>query len=138
MTYCHHRQCCKCLILASSVTNIILPYFLCCVSNNITGTLKTPSKTGLRRRKNLIKSKKPLPWNKPLKNGFWRATLPYPLSGSANAPWPSLGERCNALCTLLGERWPFSTNFGLLRKIRDKSPSSLELVGFESEVKATS
>jgi hypothetical protein len=51
---------------------------------------------------------------------------------------PSLGEHCNALCTLLGEHWPISANFGLLRKIRDKSPSYLELVGFESKVKATS
>jgi hypothetical protein len=36
---------------------------------------------------------------------------------------------------ILRECWPVSNNFGLLRKIRDKSPSSLELVGFKSEVK---
>ena len=128
----------KCHILTTSVANIIIPSFLCCASNDIIGTLKTPSKTGFRKRNHLMKSTNHFPLRKPLKNGFWRVVLPYPLAGSANSSWSSLGERCNSLCTLMGECWPFSTNFGLLRKIRDKSPSSLELVGFEYEVKATS
>ena len=139
MTYFRHYQCRKCRILSiivASVTNIILSSYLCHVSNDIIRTLKTPSKTSLRKRNHLMKRKKNFPWRKPLKNDFWKEILPYPLSWIVSSPYPSLGERCNTLCTLLGEIWHVWENFGLLRKIRDKSPSTLELVGFESEVKA--
>jgi hypothetical protein len=61
MTYCRHYKCRILAISVASVTNIILSSFLCRVSNDITGTLKTPSKTGLRRRNHLTKSTKLLP-----------------------------------------------------------------------------
>jgi hypothetical protein len=147
MTYCHHYKCRKCHILATSVTsvtNIILSSCLCRVSNDITRTLKTPSKTGLRRRNHLMKSTNifhgknhlkiifegqrspthcqgvpmlptllwgsiptlcaPFWGSRDFLRKFW-AALPYPLSGSASTPYPSLGERCNTLCTILREHW---------------------------------
>jgi hypothetical protein len=58
-----------------------------------------------------MRSIKHFPWKKPLKNDFLKETLPYTLSGSANAPYPSLGERCNTQDTILGERWVFLKEF---------------------------
>jgi hypothetical protein len=48
-------------ISVASITNIIFPSHLCCVSNDITGTLKTHSKTGLRKINILMKSRKNFP-----------------------------------------------------------------------------
>jgi hypothetical protein len=114
MTYCRHYKCRKCRFLAISVTsvaNIIQSSCLCRVSNDITRTLKTPSKTGLRRRNHLMKSTKILPWKKPLKSQFLKANAPLPTIRECHAPYPSLGERSSTLCTLLGERWDFLRKF---------------------------
>ena len=50
-------------------------------------------------------------WKNHSKNQFCWGALPYPLSGSASAPWASLGECLSSLCTLMGENYP------LLRKL---------------------
>jgi hypothetical protein len=87
--YCRHYKCRNCLFLArsvASVADIIQSSFPCCVSNDITRTLETPSKTGLTRINHLIMSSNNFPWKKPLKNDFWKASLPYPLSGSVSTP----------------------------------------------------
>jgi hypothetical protein len=102
MTYCDHYQC---RILDISVAKIIFSSCLCHVSNDITRTLKTPSKTSLRRRNHMTKSTNILTWKKTLKSHFWRPALPCPLSGSASAPFPPLGQRCNILCPILRECW---------------------------------
>jgi hypothetical protein len=115
MTYCRHYKCCKCHISVTSVANIILSSFLCRVSNDIIRTLKTPSKTGLRRRNHLMKSTKLFHGKNHLKMIFegqcspthCQGVLPYP----NNAPYPSLGERCNTQDTILGERWDFLKEF---------------------------
>jgi hypothetical protein len=130
---------CKCRILTTSVisvANIILPSFLCHASNDMTGTLRTPQRLVLKRRNQSTRSTSLLPLKEPLKNGFWRGALPYTLSGSTGTPWPSLGERYNALVPLLGERYLFWAKFGLLRRMRERSPQYLKVVGFEYDLKA--
>jgi hypothetical protein len=41
---------------------------------------------------------------------------------------PFFGEHCNTLCPILRDFWVVWGNLGLLRKIRENSPSSLELL----------
>jgi hypothetical protein len=86
-------------------------------------TLKDTSKDlVLKRRNHLTKSTSLFPWKKPLKNQFWKATLPYTLSGSANALYPLLGEHCNALCPILRECWPFLSEFWTVEENQGRIP----------------
>jgi hypothetical protein len=53
--------------------------------------------------------------------------------------WRSLaffGEAYNALVPLLGERYLFWVKFGLLRRMRERSPQYLKVVGFKYDLKA--
>jgi hypothetical protein len=100
----------KCHILTTSVasvTNITLPSCLCRASHDITKTLNIPQRLFLKKRNHLTRSTNLFPLKKPLKNGFWRGALPYPLSRSASSPWASLGECFSTMCTLLGYCYPF-------------------------------
>ena len=120
------RKCCILIISVTSVTNIILPSFLCHAFNDIIRTLKTPQRLVLKKRNQLTRSTSFFPLEKPLKNGFWREALPYPLSGSASAHWGSLGEWSNTLCTLLGERYLFWMDFLFVELKQGRIPSIYE------------
>ena len=116
----------KCHILntsVASVENIILPSCLCRASNDIIRTLKTPQRLVLKKRDHLTRSTNLFPLKEPLKNGFWRGALLYPLLGSVDAPWASLGECFSALCTLLGEWYHFMINFWVCWDKSGKNPS---------------
>jgi hypothetical protein len=129
----------KCHILTASVIsfdNIILPSCLCHASDDMTWTLTTPQTLVLKRRNHSTRSTILFPLKEPLKNGFWRRAPPYTLSGSAGAPWPSLGERYNSLVPLLGECYLLWVKFGLLRRMRERSPQYLKVVGFKYDLKA--
>jgi hypothetical protein len=102
----------------------------------MTQTLRTPQRVVLKRRNQSIRSTSLLPLKEPLQNVFWRGALPYTLIGSTGAPWPSLGECYNALVPLLGEHYLFWVKFGLLRRMRERSPQYLKVVGFEYDLKA--
>jgi hypothetical protein len=119
-----------------SVSKIMLPSFLCHASNDMTGTLRTPQRLVLKRRNQSTRSTSLFPLKEPLKNGFWRGALPYTLSVRTGAPWPSLGERYNTLVPLLGELYLFWEKFGLLRRMRERSPQYMKVVGFEYDLKA--
>jgi hypothetical protein len=99
------------------------------------GTLRTPKRLVLKRRNQSTRSTSLLPLKEPLKNGFWRGVLPYTLSGRASTPWPSLGEHYNTLMPLLGEIYLCWVKFGLLRRMRERSPQYLKVVGFEYDLK---
>ena len=120
------RKCRTLTTSVASVTNSILPYCLCRASNNITKTLKTPQRLVLKRRSHLTGSTNILPWKKHSKTEFWRGALPYPLSRSVYSPWASLGECLSALCTLLGERYPFFGKFWVCWGKLGKNPSTPE------------
>ena len=105
---------CKCLILTTSVasvTNIILPSCLCRASNDIIKTLKTPQRLVLKKRNQLTRSTNLLPLKEPLKNGFWRGALPYPLLGSVNTPWVSFGGVLKCSVYPFGGALPFLSRF---------------------------
>jgi hypothetical protein len=71
----------------------------------------------------LIKSTSPLPWKRPLKNHFWRATLPYTLSGSASLLsllWRSVA----VLYAPFGGALTRFSKFWVIEENQGKSPSS--------------
>jgi hypothetical protein len=80
---------------------------LCRPSNDIVKTLKTPQRLVLKNINQLTRSTSLLPLENPLKSQNWKGALPYILSRSVGALYPLLGERFNALCPFLRERWPF-------------------------------
>jgi hypothetical protein len=82
-------------------------YFLCRLSNDIIKTLQTPQRLVLKKRNQLTTSTSLLPLKKPLKSQIFKEALPYILSVISGALYPLLGERSNALCPFLRERWCF-------------------------------
>jgi hypothetical protein len=54
---------------------------------------------------------------------------------SANACCPSFKECYNALMHFLEERYLFWAKIGLLRRMRERSPQYMKVVGFKSLVK---
>jgi hypothetical protein len=77
MAQCHHYQCFKCHILATSVANIILSYCLCCVSDDIIKNAhKTPQKIGFEEEKSFDKEYKSFATEKPTQISFLEGSAP--------------------------------------------------------------
>jgi hypothetical protein len=76
----------------------------------------------LKRRYHLTKSTSIFPWKKPLKNQFWKAALPYRMSGSFSALYPLLGECCNALFPIMRECCPFLSEFWTVEENQGRIP----------------
>jgi hypothetical protein len=87
----------------------------------------------------LTKSTSLLPLEKPLKSQFLEGSAPL---CSVRECWCSVLSSGGALEHSVphseGALPLFWVNFGLLREIREESPQSLKVVGFESEVKPRS
>jgi hypothetical protein len=95
---------------------------------------------------------KPFATRKPIQEVFLeRSAPPYTVREHYNALMPFMGsastirsasaccysfkERYNAPMSFLEECYVFQANFGLLRRLKERSPQYLKVVGFESLVK---
>jgi hypothetical protein len=120
----------KCRILTTSfasVANITLPSCLCCASNDIIRTLKTPQRLVLQKRNHLTRSTSLLPLKKPLKSQFLEGSAPLCSVRENRFFVPSSRGELQCFVSLLTEHWPFLGEFWFVGGNQGRIPSISEV-----------
>jgi hypothetical protein len=107
MTYCRHYVVLQVSHIGkvSQTSYCYLSYVV--LSNDIIRTLKTPQRLVLKKEKSFDKEYKSFAMKKPTQKSILEGNAPLYTVRECQHSLASLGECCNALCPILGERYPF-------------------------------